>query len=952
MNMNILPVSVHTPWIVVEKSRRKRWTPRAFFLHATPFLVLGALTMILGMSLVDAATDDGMCRNINIMFQQSELNTLKDCRIIEGSLIIGNLHSDNETDYDGFTFPNLVEITDFMLLYNTHGLKSLMVLFPNLRVIRGNRLMNNYALIIYHLPHLQEIGLKSLTTISRGFVRISKNPELCFADTIDWTYIANGTSVDDHFIDSNQHRNRCNVCPTRIGLYIDGKYVNGSDIECPVSKLDSKKRHCWNAQTCQKICPESCGQRACNDQLECCDENCLGSCDSDGTKCTSCRHVSVGSLDARTCVDKCPNPLFMFEKVRCLTNVECLHADRFEQFIPFNGTCQSTCPDLYSLEMEKGLLTCKSCNGVCRKECDGGIIQSISDAQLYRGCTIINGMLILQIRRGGAQAIAELEEALSNIKEIRGALKITRSLPLVSLSFFKNLRVIHGNGTDYYTLYVMDNPNLESIFDHPVAIERGKLFFHFNPKLCYQTIQNIKKDVTDLSDVQNFAIEDVSINSNGDKVACSLTTLISRLVVVMPMGVIVEVESKQYDDYRVLLGYDLYFKPAPYKNVTMFDSRAACGDDGWQEEETTLFDRRANRVQIVLINLKPYTQYAYYVKTRTVASEPNGGQSEIQYFQTLPSRPGMVQKMKISPHGSSSLVVEWDQPKEPNGKLTNYVVRASLIRDDPQILHNRNFCIDPYKSHEDPVNKAPIENGEVNNECSCDKVVTTPRLKDKEDYYEEDINFENEIENLLYVRRRLVNMNDEPKGRRRRTIGTTDDFVESRMVDGHYEEFYSNTTEFNVHTFTLNQLKHYSMYLVSVQACRDFSDPYFNFKSHCSKAFTDTVRTGGRENADDIPYFEVIKERNANTGSSALKIYWPEPENPNGFIVAYTVFYKRVELDNVSPAEHCVTSTTYKHWNRKIPVLRLSNGNYSVSVRATSLLGNGRPTPSQTITID
>ncbi|XP_037048464.1 insulin-like receptor [Bradysia coprophila] len=863
--MNILPVSARTPWIVVEKYRRKRWPPRVFF------LVLGAVTMILGMSLVDAGTDDGICRNIKIMFEQSELNALKDCRIIEGSLIIGNLHSDNETDYDGFTFPNLVEITDFMLL------------FPNLRVIRGNRLMNNYALIIYHLPHLQEIGLKSLTTISRGFVRISKNPELCFADTIDWTYIANGTSVDDHFIDSNQHRNRCNVCPTRIGLYVDGKYVNGSDIDCPISKLDSKKRHCWNAQTCQKICPESCGERACNDQLECCDENCLGSCDSDGTICTSCRHVSVGSLDARTCVDKCPNPLFMFEKGRCLTNVECLHADRFEQFIPFNGTCQSTCPDLYSLEMEKGLLTCKSCNGVCRKECDGGIIQSISDAQLYRGCTIINGMLILQIRRGGAQAIAELEEALSNIKEIRGALKITRSLPLVSLSFFKNLRVIHGNAPDYYTLYVMDNPNLESIFDHPVAIERGKLFFHFNPKLCYQTIQSIKKDVTDLSDVQDFAIEDVSINSNGDKVTCSLTTLNAKVVSVMQFAAIVEVESKQYDDYRVLLGYDLYFKPAPYKNVTMFDSRATCGDDGWQVEETTIFDRRANIVQIVLINLKPYTQYAYYVKTRTVASEPNGGQSEIQYFRTLPSRPGMVQKMKSKRSKST------------------------------------------YKSQEDPVRKAPIEYGEVNNECSCDKVVTTPRLKDKANYYEEDINFENEIENLLYVRRRVVNMNDEPKGRRRRTIGTTDDFVESRMVDGHYEEFYSNSTEFNVHTLTLNQLKQYSMYSVSVQAC---------------------------QNADDIPYFEVIRERNVNTGSSALKIYWPEPENPNGFIVAYTVTYKRVDLDNIWPVEQCVTTTSYKHWNRKIPVLPLSNGNYSVSVRATSLQGNGRHTPSQTITID
>lgn len=39
----------------------------------------------------------------------------------------------------------------------------------------------------------------------------------------------------------------------------------------------------------------------------------------------------------------------------------------------------------------------------------------------------------------------------------------------------------------------------------------------------------------------------------------------------------------------------------------------------------------------MLPGLKPYTQYAYYVKTYTVASEPNGAQSKIQYFTTLPS---------------------------------------------------------------------------------------------------------------------------------------------------------------------------------------------------------------------------------------------------------------------------------------------------------------------------
>lgn len=38
-----------------------------------------------------------------------------------------------------------------------------------------------------------------------------------------------------------------------------------------------------------------------------------------------------------------------------------------------------------------------------------------------------------------------LEENLKLITEIDGYLKVVRSYPLISLSFFKNLKVIHGN---------------------------------------------------------------------------------------------------------------------------------------------------------------------------------------------------------------------------------------------------------------------------------------------------------------------------------------------------------------------------------------------------------------------------------------------------------------------------------------------------------------------------
>lgn len=38
----------------------------------------------------------------------------------------------------------------------------------------------------------------------------------------------------------------------------------------------------------------------------------------------------------------------------------------------------------------------------------------------------------------------------------------------------------------------------------------------------------------------------------------------------------------------------------------------------------------------ILTHLKPYTQYAFYVKTYTIATERSGAQSPINYFRTLP----------------------------------------------------------------------------------------------------------------------------------------------------------------------------------------------------------------------------------------------------------------------------------------------------------------------------
>lgn len=116
----------------------------------------------------------------------------------------------------------------------------------------------------------------------------------------------------------------------------------------------------------------------------------------------------------------------------------------------------------------------------------------------------------------------EFDKFLGEIEEIQGKLKITRTFSLISLNFFRNLQRIGTKlqTSDPFALHVMDNANLADLFPTNVSIEHGRLFFHFNPKLCIDKIEALKPYTADLANVTSIPVEDVAINSNGDKVAC------------------------------------------------------------------------------------------------------------------------------------------------------------------------------------------------------------------------------------------------------------------------------------------------------------------------------------------------------------------------------------------------------------------------------------------------
>lgn len=355
--------------------------------------------------------------------------------------------------------------------------------------------------------------------------------------------------------------------------------------------------------------------------------------------------------------------------------------------------CRLECP--INHQMDRINRTCQPCpNDHCKKVCGGAKIDSISAAQRMNDCNVVKGTLEIQIRReGGLSVVNELEKFLSQIEEIEGQLKVARSDPLVSLSFFKSLKLIRGINSDgtpmEWSFTLMENENLQDLFreNQTVEILNGKLNFHTNPKLCVNKIEKLQPM---LGEKVPFDLESFR-TSNGDRVACNLTEMKPNITMSYPRGATVEWESVKFeDDERSLLGYVIHYKPAPQETVTLFDGRDACGFDGWQNDDIAV----SQSPYFVFTHLEPYTRYAYYVKTVQLSSAKTGGQSTIRYFTTKPDKPEKVRNLRVKSSEADEITLTWDPPKRANGNLTTYIIRCNMTMDNEAALNQRNYCIE------------------------------------------------------------------------------------------------------------------------------------------------------------------------------------------------------------------------------------------------------------------
>ncbi|KAK2842226.1 hypothetical protein Q5P01_012426 [Channa striata] len=871
----------------------------------------------------------------------SEFKRLENCTVVEGFLRI--LLINDKTNHihqealRSLSFPKLTVITDHLLLFRVSGLDSLSVLFPNLSVIRGRNLFYNYALVIYEMTSLKDIGLYNLRNITRGAIRIEKNPELCYIDSVDWSLIMEAEF--NNVIDLNKKTKECdNVCP---GIMEDNPLCQRTSFN------DNYDYRCWTSNQCQKVCPERC-KLACTDKGECCHSQCLGSCTepNNDTACSACLHY----LHEERCVPDCPPGTYKFEGWRCITMEVCsqVHLLSDIHFVIHGGECMPDCPSGFKRN-ETNRMLCSACNGLCDKVCPSTVIDSVDAAQSLKDCTFIDGNLDINIRRGNNIA-SELESFMGLIQTVTGYVRIRHSHALGSLSFLKSLRYIHGQELldNMYSFSAINNRHLQQLWDwsqHNLTILAGRLFFSLNPKLCMSEIHSMweKTGITVKPKEGDF-------RNNGDRASCESHILTFKSNVTTSDTIWLMWERYQPPDYGDLISFIVYFKESHYQNITDFDGLDGCGSNSWHMVDVDLPQEKNTDPKVTLHNLKPWTQYAIFVKAVTLQVEDkhvSGAKSDIIYIRTRSSLPSMPRDANAYANSSTKLVVKWSPPVFPNGNLTYYLVRWQQQPEDRE-LYQHNYCSKELKipiripatgltdmEESTKPTKSDLAGTEKGPCCACQKTPEDNKRKKDERVFLK--RFENFLHNSIFLPR--------PPDRRRRdvfgvanntlfnessTIGPGDNSTDGTPPVKEYPFLEDKTS---VEYLEIFNLRPFTVYRIDIHACNEEV-------GRCSAGAFVFSRSKPAAKADDIPG-KVTYERSEKV-EGCVVLHWQEPIMPNGLILMYEI---KFHLGSEPEKHECVSRQHYReHGGARLT--NLGSGNYSAYVRATSLAGNGSWTDS------
>lgn len=556
----------------------------------------------------------------------------------------------------------------------------------------------------------------------------------------------------------------------------------------------------------------------------------------------------------------------------------------------------------------------------------------------------------------------ELIDAFGQIEEITDYLKITHSFPITSLGFFKKLGVIRGEKLDVNnaSLVVLDNPNLSDLFPEgrQMEIQKGRLFFHYNPKLCLSKIQTLGKMVG----ITNFTDLEVQPESNGDKVACNVVNINIKVVELGPDHALLAWDAYKPTQGQQLLSYLLNYIEADKENMT-FETNS-CGGNSWQVVDVGIPSWKSSTKSVtkLIVDLQPYTKYVVYVKTFTsrkdhVLGGSPVGQSEIISFMTLSDTPSVPTGVKTHATSDRELMVKWSPPEEPNGPIKYYSIAAYLREEDHWLIERRDYCKDELISETDYdedmfdfADKLPAASTQDEKNC-CSKVAKPKRTKHGR-----------KIEFFCHDNNTFLH---QSQGRRRNYYCSTPMYSyledlfpslsyrsrDTTPVGPQSNEFltksevyvFNGNVSANSSWQAITNLKHYSFYTILLSACGNKFD---NGTELCSPQLYRHVRTKSRIEADDVQGLKVDV-----LNDTIVIVSWDPVGDPNGLTLAYNIEYTNLNVKDVKKTVECVPATRDRYKRGAHYINHLNPGKYSLRVRSVSLAGKGNPSSAVTFSI-
>ncbi|XP_075130612.1 phosphatidylinositol phosphatase PTPRQ [Leptodactylus fuscus] len=275
-------------------------------------------------------------------------------------------------------------------------------------------------------------------------------------------------------------------------------------------------------------------------------------------------------------------------------------------------------------------------------------------------------------------------------------------------------------------------------------------------------------------------------------------------------------------------------------------------------------DIEAEQLSYTVEKLLPYTDYTISVSAFTTVGEGPPTDIVIRTSEQVPSSVNNISYQNIS---STSVMVFWDPPMEPNGMITHYTVYAmDLYTKDAfhVITSNTSMLITGLKKYTDYKVRVTASNSAGESPVSDENNIFVRTLEDEPG---------SPPQNLVSagVNATAINLEWSPP-------------AEPNGIITLYEIIYTNSTVILAQnttstTFTITDLNPYTLYRISVRAYTQFG--------HGNQS-TPILSVKTSETAPSSPPYDLLYR---NLSSTRVLLTWQPPIFANGIILFYKINY-------------------------------------------------------------